>query len=97
MQDVQTSFRMPGKLESEVEKLVDKGYYKSKTELYISGIRREVTEAKQMSSSVKDVRKIRAEIWEDCFERAKGSRKKAVNLMIEDAEKICDGNPNFWK
>ncbi|MFH0986884.1 MAG: hypothetical protein V1911_02420 [Candidatus Micrarchaeota archaeon] len=95
MQDVQTSFRMPSRLESEVEKLVDRGYYKSKTELYISGIRREVTEAKQMSSSVREVRKIRAEIWEDCLKRAGGDKKKAVNLMIEDAEKIDGRNPDF--
>jgi Arc/MetJ-type ribon-helix-helix transcriptional regulator len=97
MHDVQTSFRMPMKLEREVEMLVSRGFYKSKSELYITGIRKEVVEAKKISSSVVDARKARQEMWKELMRRAGGDFDRAFGLMKKDAEEEYAKNPDFWK
>ena len=39
------------------------------------------------SSSVKDVKTIRKEMWEEFMQKAGGDRKKAVKLFTEDLMK----------
>ena len=97
MNDVQTSFRMPAQLEKEVENLVKKGYYKSKSELYIEGIRNQIIETKKISSSVIDAKKAREKMWGDLMKRSGGDFDKAFGLMKKDAEELYAKEPDFWK
>ncbi|MFH0986565.1 MAG: ribbon-helix-helix domain-containing protein, partial [Candidatus Micrarchaeota archaeon] len=90
---VPTSVRLPAKLKDEAETLVKKGYYGNFSDLITAALRDEIKEHKMLSSSVKDVREIRAKIWGDYMKRAGGNSKKAARLMYEEDLKACDGNP----
>lgn len=92
---VPTSVRIPKKLKIEAESLVKNGYYGNFSDLVVNALRDEVKEHKMLSSSVKDVRRVRARIWSDYLKKAGNDPRKAAKLMYEEDLKASENDPTF--
>ena len=97
--DVQKSVmvpaRYPEQTAKEIDRLVDAGFYKSRSDALRDAARRLVREhygilkdIEKHKSSAQIVREIRQKMWQDALSRANGNEEKAAKLLAEEANKI---------
>lgn len=79
----------------ELDKLVDSGFYNSRSDALRDAARRLIREhytllkdIEKHKSSPQIVREIRQKMWEDALSKADGNEEKAARFLAEEANKI---------
>ena len=91
-----TSIVLPRKLKEEIKEIVKAGYFKNVSDLLVTGARHEVDKY-QPSRATLISRAAKKKVDEYYLKKAKGSRKKAADLMFEDFKKYEKEDPNFFR
>ena len=79
--------RVPAKLRSEAERLVKEGYFRSLSEVIVSGLRREIIEHGPSKATLL-LRKQDKKMWAEYMKKAGGDNDKAIDLYLEDLREI---------
>ena len=91
-----TSVLLPRKLKEEIKEVVEAGYFKNVSDLLVTGARHEIDKYKPSRATLLS-RAAKKKVDEYYLKKAKGNRKKAVDLMFKDFKKYEKENADFFK
>ncbi len=87
MTSVTVCVKFPPELKKAAQQIVEKGQFKSLSELITSGTRKEV-ERYGPEHAADEVHKIRTQMWNEYLQKANGNESKAVKLFAEDIKEL---------
>ncbi|MFH0986788.1 MAG: hypothetical protein V1911_01930 [Candidatus Micrarchaeota archaeon] len=79
--------RVPEQLRTEAEILVKEGYFRSLSDVIVSGLRREIVETGPAKATLA-LRESNRKMWDEYRKKAKGDEEKAWSLYFNDLKKI---------
>lgn len=89
MESAVVAVRVPAGLKSEAERLVKAGYFRSLSEVIVSGLRREVIECGPSKATLL-LRKQNERMWAEYMRKANGDYDRAVGLYLGDLDRLAE-------
>ena len=94
MQLTATSIKFPPKLKREAKKLVNKGYFKSFSDL-VTFATRLVIGGYHPQHAADEVHRLRKRMWDIALKKANGNEDKAADFLIKEYKKHAEEMPIY--